>query len=247
MTTLGRDTTITWLGHGTVHITTPGGKRLLIDPWLDTGGNPSCPRGTFERIAQEGLDAVFLTHGHGDHVGDAAALLQRTRATAVCIVELAAWLQIRQGVAQERIVAMNKGGTVDVAGIKATMTIAHHSSSAMGGEEPLPVGSEAGFVLRMENGFTIYIAGDTCVTYDMLIIGDLYAPELAILPIGDFYTMDPRQAAYAMKLLRAPYVLPCHYGTFPLLTGTPEKLREHLAEFGVQAEVIAPQPGELLS
>jgi L-ascorbate metabolism protein UlaG (beta-lactamase superfamily) len=244
MATIGRDTTITWLGHGTFHITTPGGKRLLIDPWLDRGGNPSCPPGTFERIAQEGLDVVFLTHGHGDHVGDAAGIIERTGASAVCIVELAAWLQIRQGVPQEKVVAMNKGGTVEVAGIKATMTTAHHSSSAMGGEEPLPVGTEAGFVLRMENGFAIYASGDTCVTYDMMIIGDLYAPDLAILPIGDHYTMDPRQAAYAMKLLRSPYVLPCHYGTFPLLTGTPAQLRTHLAEFGVETEVLEPKPGE---
>lgn len=247
MTAMGRDTTVTWLGHGTFHIITPGGKRLLIDPWLDTGGNPACPPGTAERIVEEGLDAIFITHGHGDHTGNAASLVEQTGATIVGIVEIAAWLQIRQGVPEGKIIGMNKGGTVSVAGIKATMTVAHHSSSAMGGEEPLFVGSEAGFVLRMENGFTIYAAGDTCVTYDMLIIGDLYTPDLAILPIGDHYTMDPRQAAYAMKLLRAPYVLPCHYGTFPLLTGTPEQLREHLAEFGVEAEVLVPKPGESVS
>jgi L-ascorbate metabolism protein UlaG (beta-lactamase superfamily) len=244
MATFGRDTTITWLGHGSFHIRTPGGKNLLIDPWLT--GNPKFPQHLAEQVRAQ-VDAIFVTHGHDDHTADVAAIAQATGATVACIIELAAWLQLRQGVAESQIVAFNKGGTVEVAGVQATMTTAHHSSSASGGDAPLFVGPETGFVLRMENGFTIYYAGDTAVTYDMLIVGDLYAPDVSILPIGDHYTMGPRQAAYAAKLLRSPYILPCHYGTFPLLTGTPDKLREHLSEFGVTAEVVAPEPGEALS
>lgn len=246
MTTLGKDTTITWLGHGTYHILTPGGKKLLIDPWLDTGGNPSCPPGTTRRLQDEGLDVILLTHGHFDHVGDLLGLATMTSAQLVCQYDLSGWL-VPKGVPEERIVGMNKGGTVNVAGVKATMTTAHHSSSLNDNGTIVYMGDPAGYVLRMENDFVIYLSGDTCVTYDMQIIGDLYAPELAILPIGDHFTMDPRQAAYAMKLLRSPYVLPGHYGTFPLLTGTPEKLREHLAEFGVSAEVLAIKPGESVS
>lgn len=246
MATIGRDTTITWLGHATFHITTPGGKRLLIDPWLDTGGNPACPAGTTERLRQEGLDAIFITHGHFDHIADLLKLATTTDAQIVCQSDMTSWL-VPKGVPEERIIGMNKGGTVTVAGVEATMTTAHHSSSFVDEGTIVYMGDPAGYVLRMENGFTIYNAGDTAVTYDMLILGDLYAPDLSILPIGDHFTMGPRQAAYAMKLLRSPYVLPGHYATFPLLTGTAEQLREHLTEFGVQAEVLTLQPGESLS
>jgi L-ascorbate metabolism protein UlaG (beta-lactamase superfamily) len=124
------------------------------------------------------------------------------------------------------------------------MTHAVHSSSFDGGDERVYGGDPAGFVVTLENGATIYFSGDTGPTMDMQIVGDLYRPEVSVLPIGDFYTMGPREAAYAMRLLRSPYVVPCHYGTFPALTGTPEALRAELAKLGVQAEVVAPKPGE---
>ncbi|MEM8535182.1 MAG: MBL fold metallo-hydrolase, partial [Chloroflexota bacterium] len=129
----------------------------------------------------------------------------------------------------------------------ATMTHSTHSSTFTDGDTIVPMGTAAGYVLRMENGFTIYHTGDTAVTYDMMIVGDLYEPDLTILPIGDHFTMDPRQAAYALKLIRSKYAIPEHYGTFPLLKGTPDQLREHIKEFGVDVEVIAPQPGESVS
>jgi L-ascorbate metabolism protein UlaG (beta-lactamase superfamily) len=244
MATIGRDTTITWLGHGTFHIATPGGKRLLIDSWVDT--NPVCPEEWKARVKQEGLDAIFITHGHFDHIGDLLSLATLTDAKIACMFDVTAWLKA-QGVEEARLVGFNKGGTVEIAGVRATMTKAEHSSTYVDNDQIVSMGEAVGYVLRMENGFTIYHTGDTAVTYDMLIIGDLYQPDLTILPIGDWFTMDPRQAAYALKLIRSKYAIPGHYATFPILTGTPDELRRHCTEFGVNVEVIALGPGESAS
>ena len=241
MTTIGRDTTITWLGHGTFHIQTPGGKKLLIDAWVDT--NPACPDEWKSRVKHEGLDAILVTHGHFDHINDLLSLATLTNAKIVCMFDLVSWLTA-QGVEEERLVGFNKGGTVDLDGVRATMTKAEHSSTYNDNGTIVPMGEAIGYVLRMENGFTIYHTGDTAVTYDMMIVGDLYQPDLTILPIGDWFTMDPRQAAYALKLIRSKYAIPGHYGTFSLLRGTPDQLREHAREFNVPVEVIALKPGE---
>jgi len=244
MPTIGRDTTISWLGHGTFHIETPGGKRLLLDAWVDT--NPSCPDAWKQRIKSEGLDAIFITHGHGDHLADLLSLATLTDAKIVCMFDLVSWLTSK-GVGEERTIGFNKGGTVEVAGVRATMTKAEHSSTYDDGGTLISLGEAVGYVLRMENGFTIYHTGDTAVTYDMLIVGDLYQPDLTILPIGDHFTMDPRQAAYALKLIRSKYAIPGHFGTFPLLKGTPDQLREHAQEFNLSVQVIGLKPGESVS
>jgi L-ascorbate metabolism protein UlaG (beta-lactamase superfamily) len=244
MPTLGRDTTISWLGHGTFHITTPSGKHLLLDAWVDT--NPACPDGWKQRIKDEGLDAIFITHGHFDHINDLLSLATLTDAKIVCMFDMVAWF-MSKGLTEEQLVGFNIGGTVEVAGIRATMTTAHHSSTYNDNGQIISLGDPAGYVLRMENGFTIYHTGDTAVTYDMLIVGDLYQPDLTILPIGDYFTMDPRQAAYALKLIRSKYAIPGHYGTFPALKGTPDELRKYAQEFGVNVEVIDLKPGESVS
>jgi L-ascorbate metabolism protein UlaG (beta-lactamase superfamily) len=240
MATIGKDTTITWLGHATFHIVTPENKRVLIDAWVDS--NPACPE-EWKQKAREGLDVIFVTHGHFDHVNDLAAIATETGAQVVCQYDLTPWLQ-SQGINGDKIVGFNKGGTTEVAGIKATMTAAQHSSTLPENGSIIPMGDAAGYILRFSNGFTIYNTGDTSVTYDMLIMGDLYQPDLTILPIGDYFTMDPRQAAYALKLIRSSHAIGCHWGTMPILTGTPEALTEACKEFNVDTQVIPLRPGE---
>jgi L-ascorbate metabolism protein UlaG (beta-lactamase superfamily) len=244
MASIGRETTITWLGHATFHLRSPGGKRLLIDAWIDT--NPVCPEAWKQLVRDEGVDTIFVTHGHFDHIADLIAVAKQTNATIVAQYDVTGWLA-GKGITEEKLVGFNKGGTVEVGGIRATMTHATHSSTFNDNGTIVPLGTEAGYVLRMENGFTIYHTGDTAVTMDMQIVRDLYQPELCILPIGDHFTMDPRQAAYALKLIQPKFAIPEHYATFPLLRGTPDALREHCKEFGVDVTVLAPAPGESIS
>lgn len=215
------DAGITWLGHSTFLIDTPGGKRVLVEAFVES--NPSCPE-RFHGIKD--IDLVLLTHGHEDHVADISAIAGRTTATIAGMLELTGWLGT-QGIAQDRLVGFNKGGTVEVDGVKATMVDAKHSSSAPDGTY---TGEAAGFVIELEDGYRIYHAGDTCVFGDMALIGELYAPDLAILPIGGFYTMDPEQAAHAVRILEVHEVLGMHYGTFPPLTGRPQQLRERVGD-----------------
>ncbi len=211
------ETTLTWLGHAAFRIDTPGGKRVYIDPFLH--GNPKCPESEQD---PERVDVVAITHGHGDHLGDTVALSQRHGCTVVAPVELADWLQIKHKL--ENVRDPNKGGTVDVDGVKFTLTNAHHSSSNNDLEY---MGEPCGIVVTAENGTTIYFAGDTCVFGDMQLIARIYGPlDLAVLPIGDHYTMGPREAAVALELLGVRRCVPCHYGTFPPLVGTPQELQE---------------------
>lgn len=209
---------ITWIGHAATRIDTPAGKVIYIDPWL--AGNPACPD-AFKN--PERIDAILLTHGHFDHVGETVELAKRHRPTIVCNHEISVWLASK-GV--ENVVGMNKGGTVEVAGVRATMVFADHSSGIQDGDTLIYGGDPAGFVITMPDGFKIYHAGDTNVFGDMRTVGELYRPDLAILPIGGHYTMSPVEAAYALKLLEVTRVIPVHYGTFPILAGTPAQLRE---------------------
>jgi L-ascorbate metabolism protein UlaG (beta-lactamase superfamily) len=225
---------VTWLGHGTFLLRSPGGRRILIDPWLD--GNPSCPE-HFKKI--DNIDLILVTHGHFDHIADAAAVASHTGATVVGIFEVCQWLASK-GVTSTS--GMNKGGTQEQHGIRITMVDAKHSSSYVDEGRITYLGEAAGFVLRFENDVRAYFAGDTALFGDMRLIKDLYRPSIAFLPIGDFFTMDPAAAAKAAEFVGAKYVIPMHYGTFPILTGRPEQLRDVLAPLGV--EVIDLQPGQ---
>ncbi len=222
--------TLTWLGHAAFRLDSPGGKRIYVDPFLT--GNPSCPEA---EQRPERVDAILLTHGHGDHVGDTVGLAQRFSCPVVAQVELRGWLA-GQGVDEDTRHAINKGGTTEVEGVRVTLTNAFHSSSSPDGTY---TGEACGLVVELESGFKVYFAGDTCVFGDMALIARLHEPDLAVLPIGDHFTMGPKEAALALELLDATRCVPSHYGTFPLLTGTPDALRE-LAP-GVAVE--APEPG----
>ncbi len=240
---LDRDTTFTWYGHACVEVRTPGGKVILIDPWF---GNPRSPRSA---DSVDRCDLLLVTHGHGDHMGDAVALASRLRPAWPCIHEMSLWLARRLPGGADAATGMNKGGTVEVAGLRVTMVGADHSAGDWnpGGETTLYLGEPAGFVVELENGFRFYHAGDTAVFGDMRLFRDLYRPELAILPIGGHFTMGPREAALAVELLGVKHVMPIHYGTFPILAGTPSQLRSELAARGLgDVEVHALEPGGML-
>jgi L-ascorbate metabolism protein UlaG (beta-lactamase superfamily) len=223
---------ITYLGHSAFRLRTPGGKEVLFDPWFT--GNPSFA----EAARPKSADLILVSHGHSDHITDAAAMAKQTGATVVGIWEITAWLGSK-GV--KNLEPMNKGGTVHVKGLRITMTDARHSSSY---EENgiVYLGEAAGFIVTLENGQTIYFAGDTSLFGDMKLIGELYKPDIAFLPIGDRFTMGPDTAAMAATWLGVKQVVPMHYGTFPLLTGTPAQLKEHLSGSGI--EVLELKPGE---
>jgi L-ascorbate metabolism protein UlaG (beta-lactamase superfamily) len=225
---------LTWLGHATFRVETPEGKTVIVDPWVM--GNPMCPAA--EKDVKK-VDILLCTHGHGDHIGDAVEIAKKHNPVAVGIFELCAWLE-KKGVKQ--ISPMNKGGTQAVGDIKITMVHADHSCGILDGGEIIYGGEACGYVIEFANGVKIYHAGDTAVFGDMQIIRELYAPEIVMLPIGDHFTMGPREAAYACKLLQPKTVIPMHFGTFPLLTGTPGAL-QRLAP-GV--EMVEMKPGQTI-
>jgi L-ascorbate metabolism protein UlaG (beta-lactamase superfamily) len=222
--------TLTWLGHATFRVDSPAGKRIYIDPFLN--GNPKCPE---SEQTPERVDAIGITHAHGDHLGDTVDLAKKHGCTVVAPVELADWLQMKHSL--ENVRDPNKGGTVDVDGVKFTLTNAHHSSSNNDLEY---MGEPCGIVVTLEDGTAVYFAGDTCVFGDMQLIGRIYQPSVAVLPIGDHYTMGPREAGVALELLGAKRCVPCHWGTFPALTGTPDELRKHAP---ADVEIVEVEPG----
>jgi L-ascorbate metabolism protein UlaG (beta-lactamase superfamily) len=231
-----KGTTVTWLGHATVHVATAKGTSILIDPFIEQ--NPKFPKG-YKLPAK--IDLILATHGHGDHVADLASVAEKHGSTVVGMVELMGWAQSK-GV--KNTVGMNLGGSWKHEDVTISLVEAKHSGGADGGSQVVYAGEATGFVITVEGGPVLYHAGDTCAFLDMQLIRDLYHPELAMLPIGDHYTMGPKGAALAAKYLGAAYVLPIHYGTFPVLTGTPEELAALLNGSGIEVNAIA--PGESL-
>jgi L-ascorbate metabolism protein UlaG (beta-lactamase superfamily) len=225
---------LTWLGHATFRIETPGGKTVIIDPWV--AGNPMCPENEKE---VKKADVLLCTHAHGDHIGDALEIAKKHNPVVVAIYELGGWFE-KKGVKQ--VAGMGKGGTQTVGDIKVTMVHADHSSGIEDGGEMSYGGEPCGYVIEFSNRLKIYHAGDTAVFGDMQIIRDLYAPSIVMLPIGDHYTMGPREAAYACKLLRPNSLIPMHFGTFPVLTGKPSDLKKLVK--GV--EVVEMKPGQTI-
>jgi L-ascorbate metabolism protein UlaG (beta-lactamase superfamily) len=221
---------LTWLGHASFRLDSPGGKRIYVDPWLS---GPTVPENEKE---PERADVVAVTHGHGDHCGDAVGLHKRFGSTVVGMVELVGWLT-KQGVAEDKGIGFNKGGSVTVDGVRFTLVNAYHSSSAPDGTY---AGEATGFVVTLEDGTAVYFAGDTCVFGDMRLIGELYEPDVAVLPIGDHYTMGPKEAAKALELLGSKRCVPCHWGTFPLLVGRPSEL----AALAPGVDVAEIEPGD---
>jgi L-ascorbate metabolism protein UlaG (beta-lactamase superfamily) len=227
------DVQVTWLGHAAFRIDSPEGKRIYVDPWLD---NPKCPENERD---PERIDILVLTHGHGDHANGSDELVKRFSSAVVAQVEVQGWL-VGRGVEGLEIPGLNKGGSREIDGITFTMTDARHSSSSDEGEY---LGEACGFVIGFENGTKVYIAGDTCVFGDMQLIARIYQPDVAILPIGDHFTMGPLEASVALELLGVKKCIPCHYGTFPLLRGTPDELRQ----LAPNVEIVAPEPGETVT
>ena len=231
-----KGTKATWLGYGTYRFVTTEGKTVIVDPWVMN--NPGCPD---ELKKVDALDLVLVTHAHFDHIGDAVELGKQLEPETFAIFETAMWLG---GKGVPNVTGMNLGGTTEAQGVRFTMVKAEHSCGITDGDQILYGGVAAGYIIEFPGGLRVYYAGDTTVFGDMEIIGELYNPDVCFLPIGDFYTMAPKEAAYAIDLLDAAVVVPMHYGTFPVLTGTPEQLRELVDP---DVEIVDVKPGDTLS
>ncbi|HVM30939.1 MAG TPA: metal-dependent hydrolase [Candidatus Limnocylindrales bacterium] len=247
---MDKEARFTWYGHACIELVTAAGKVVLFDPWF---GNPTSPRPAED---VDRCDVMLVSHGHHDHLGafptqidkaDALTIARRTGPAWPCIHEMSLWLD-EVGAGDAEVIGFNKGGTVEARGVSVTMVQAQHSAGDwIGGGATagsVYLGEPAGFVVELEDGRRIYFAGDTDVFGDMDLVRQMYRPEVAFLPIGGHYTMGPRGAARAAQMLGVRAVVPIHYGTFPVLVGTPDQLRSELARLGADVQVVAPERAE---
>ncbi len=238
---------IQWFGQSALKITTPGGKVIMIDPFITK--NPKTPKELKDLKKLGKVDLVMITHGHGDHVGDSVAIAKMNGAKILLNADLGRSFVYNGWMDMKQLVRINMSGPVRPigGGITITMVTAVHSSGVVykDGEKTtlVPGGEPAGYIIKLEDGYTIYHAGDTGVFGDMKFIGEYYKPDLAFLPIGGWFTMDPAHAAYAVKtLLKTKTVVPIHYGTYGLLKGTPAEFKAALGSF--PTNVVVMKPGE---
>ncbi len=229
---------IRWLGHAAFRVKTPGGKIVYIDPWLE---NPVAPA---DAKLTDKADLILLTHGHFDHVGNTLELASQFNSKVISNFEISVYLKSK-GLPDDNVIGMNASGSFEIFGMTLTMVPAIHSSGISDGEKMVEGGTAAGFIIKLEDGYTLYNTGDTGLFTDMKTIARLYKPEVVMMCIGGFYTMSPREAAEAVKLMKPKMVIPMHYGTFPALSGSPEALKKLLPK-SVKTKIMALKPGEVL-
>jgi len=241
-----------WYGQSAFKITSPGGKVILIDPFITK--NPKTPKEHKDLSKLGKIDLILVTHGHGDHVGDTAQLSKMSGAKVAMNADMGHTFAALGWVPYNRLIRFNKSGPIMPIGkdIRITMVHAEHSSSVVHTDPTTKKktvhsgGEPCGYIIELENGFKIYHAGDTGVFSDMKLIGEYYQPDLALLPIGGHFTMDPAHAAFAVNnLLKTRRVIPMHYGTFPPLKGTPAEFKQHLA--GYSTQVLDMKPGDKMT
>jgi L-ascorbate metabolism protein UlaG (beta-lactamase superfamily) len=222
------DLKVTWFGHSTIKLDTSSGLHIIVDPFIE--GNPACPP---DLRNEHAFDLILVTHGHVDHFGDTISILKESSAAVMCIYEMGNYI-VSRGIAPERVIGFNIGGTADFDEISVSMTPAMHSSSIFDGHNTIYVGPPVGFVIRLDDGRTVYVAGDTDIFSEMSFIGELYKPFLAMLPIDGYYNMSPKAASLAVQMLGCAEVIPIHHSTFPALWGKPNALKDELSKLGVK-------------
>lgn len=222
-----------WLGHSAFRLESQNGTVIYIDPFLTD--NPTTPD---EFKNPDDVDLILLTHGHEDHVGDTLDIASKNGCKVVAQVELSHLLK-KHGLNEDQRIEFNKGGSVDFEDFSVTLVNANHSSSFQGEY----AGEAGGLILSFDDDIAFYHMGDTNIFSDLAIYGDIYQPQVAAVPMGDYYTMGPEEAALCCEMLRPQLAVPIHYGTFPVLTGEPEEFREYTEEY-CDTEVVIPQAGE---